>query len=228
MNFNNSNLETNKTEDIKTPETKIKEGVGFTFEQKSQLTHTENIELVNKDFLSHEKSLEIVDYLFNKYKDEMRKNLNKDVDGWGNGGSYQRSNQYYFRRIPEKILEHYWGHGITRGDERDRLASLLCISANKSIRGTIAGFSSQMSPYTNAEFIVISQKDKEMDIREIKPGTDYTVPVLDIDGSMKIKNLGAISIDVKYYPMYEELKKMFPDVNIIKANELNKYFGVEE
>jgi hypothetical protein len=37
MNFNNSNLETNKIEKVKTPEAKIKEGVDFVFEQNPEL-----------------------------------------------------------------------------------------------------------------------------------------------------------------------------------------------
>ncbi len=37
MNFNNSGLETNKIEEIKTPENKIKEGVDFVFEQNPEL-----------------------------------------------------------------------------------------------------------------------------------------------------------------------------------------------
>ena len=37
-------------------------------------------------------------------------------------------------------------------------------------------------------------------------------------------DIGAIVVNTKYYPLVEEFKEMFPDVNIIKANELSEYF----
>ena len=47
-------------------------------------------------------------------------------------------------------------------------------------------------------------------------------PIFYSDRSWKA-NIGAIVVDVHYYPLVGEIQKMFPNVNIIKANQLEDY-----
>ncbi|MFA6274349.1 MAG: hypothetical protein WC662_04265 [Candidatus Paceibacterota bacterium] len=186
-------------------------------------------------FIPFEENLKIAEQLLEKYKKEIKNNLQRDVDGWYGGeentrGGYQESIKHYMEETPNEILEHYTGHGVTKGHQEERVASLLSIASNKSIKGSFGGFGKKMvmwTPYTDAEIFVLSPKDQNMQIRTKKTESGLSEPIFNEDRSWKA-NIGAIVIDVKYYPLFEELKTMFPDVNIIKANQLPEYFGIKK
>lgn len=185
----------------------------------------------SREFLSYEKALEKSDYLLDKYKSQMKANLQKDVDGWYGGeentrGGYQRSIEHYIKEeIPREILSHYYGHGVTRGGYRDHMAALLCMATNKSIKGDASPLTKKdavyIPAYIEAEILALSPKDISMQPR-IKGKHGMSEPVFNPDQSWKA-NIGAIAVDVHYYPLVEELRHMFPNVNIIRANELPNY-----
>lgn len=180
----------------------------------------ENEQKSLEKFVSWEESLHLAKELWAKYKDQIYANYEKDVDNLDDPliPDYQKSTLLHLEKIPEEVQKHYWGHGVTRGDDFEIVASALNIMANKSIKGDTAPLVNKgwHDAWMNADFSVISKKDKE----------------LLIDGSEDFKHkttkadIGAIIVDVKYYPMVEELKKLFPDVNIIKANQIPEYFGI--
>lgn len=181
----------------------------------------------SEKFVSWQESLELSKKLWEKYKEEIFANYEKDVDNLGEMWipQYQKSTDIFLDKIPEEIQEHYWGHGVTRGDDFEVVASVLNIMANKFMKGDSAPLAGvgAYGPWTSADFFVISKADKplylegsENDIR----GEDGRTKATKVD-------IGAIVVDVKYYPMVEELRQMYPDVNIIKANQIPEYFGVQ-
>ena len=183
----------------------------------------------DEEFLSYENALEKADYLIGKYKNEIKANLWKDVDRLDNGeahSDYQKSIEHFLEGKPRELLSHYYGHGVTKGSVQDRVAALLCIAANKSIKGDAAplvrGDKVYISAYTNAEILVLSPKDVSIQPRVKKDGRDMSEPIFYSDRSWKA-NIGAIVVDVHYYPLVGEIQKMFPNVNIIKANQLEDY-----
>ena len=202
------------------------------FDQKK--TKLENKKISEKEFLSYKKALEIADELLEKHKSQMKDNLQKDIDGWYGGdqnalGGWQKSLDHYIQKTPKEILSHYQGHGVTKGGYRDRVAALLSVAQNKSIKGDAAllvgGPGVYIPAYTDTEILVLSTKDSNMQIRKQKEN-GMSEPVFNSDRSWKAENIGAIVIDVHYYPLFEEFKKMFPTMNFIKASELSKYFEI--
>ena len=186
--------------------------------------------------VSYKESLELAKSLLEKYKNEILQNRDKDVDGFDNGELYtdfQKSIKHFMIEIPEDIKKHYSGHGITRNSGLDQLAGFLNIAANKAIKGycgLIVG-SDGYNAYTHGDFIILSKKDINLPVKEFSSKSREEESVfIEIDnGNLAWKaNIGAMVVDVKYYPLVEELKKMFPEINIIKANELPKYFGIEK
>jgi hypothetical protein len=74
----------------------------------------------------------------------------------------------------------------------------------------------------DADFLIISSFDKplhkESDLMEAdKKETKYSKT------DLWEAQIGAVVVNTHFYPMVEEFKKMFPDLNIIKANELAEY-----
>jgi len=183
-----------------------------------------------KELVPHEESLELAKKLFAKYESQIRDNMGKDIDGWGEPYTdYQKSIQHFLEKIPDDILERFHGHGITRKSTLDQLAGVLNILVNKSIKGECGPLGGKtgypnVGAYKRGDFLVISKIDKGLPITEERDG--HQQPIFNEVGWMA--NIGAFVIDARYYPMVEELKRMFPDVNIIKANELTEYLKAEE
>jgi hypothetical protein len=175
---------------------------------------------VEKNITSIESSEKLAKELLSRHESEIRDNLQKDVDGWGNPYTdYQDSTRHFLEMIPEVIRQRYYGHGITRKGEADRLAAVLNIMANKSIKGECGPLSGANSPMIDAyqrrtEFLVISKIDNQL---PLKPSTFNKL------GQWKA-DIGAVIVNVKYYPLVNELRELYPEVNIIKANELQEYF----
>ncbi len=169
----------------------------------------------------YKESLGFAEKLLERYGEKIKENLSKDVDGWDETYTdYQRSIDHFLEQIPDDILNRYQAHGITRKDEIDRLAAVLNILANSSIKGwsgRLGGETGGYGAYKNADYLVISKLDKPLSIKNEKGETRFNEIGWEAD-------IGAFVVDTKYYPLVEELKAMFPTTNIIKANELPKYF----
>jgi hypothetical protein len=178
-----------------------------------------------KNLTTFAESMELANDLLNRHGDEIRSQMGKDIDGWGEPYTdWQKSISHFITGTSEDILKRFVGHGITRKDGVNQLAAALNILANKSIKGECGrlGGSGGYHAYNSGDFIVISK-------------LDFNLPVtVETNGEQETKfneigwlaNIGAFVVDTKYYSIVEELKKMFPEVNIIRANELPKYLKV--
>jgi hypothetical protein len=173
--------------------------------------------------VTYTESLQLAKELSSQYETTIKSNMYKDVDGWGEPYTdYQKSIGYYLKQIPDDIQERFQGHGITRNDEIDQLAGALNILANKSIKGYCGRLGGETTGYearTNGNFLVVSRIDKGLPITKEQDGRQQSIS----DEIGWKADIGAFVVDTKYYPMIDELKIMFPDVNIIKANELPSY-----
>lgn len=188
-------------------------------EEFNQKPQTEKIE----SFVSIEESRKIAQELLVKYDSEITAQAFQDINGWdrfdGNGFEatlYQNAIDHYLREIPKETLEHYYGHGITRGRDLEWLTAALNILANESVRGDtskLAG-SGFIDAYTDGSFLAILEKDNPY------PGGKPQRPN---EIGLKI-NLGALVVNTKFYPLVDALKSMFPNKTIIKANEIPQYF----
>jgi|GEM_PF-1338574 len=169
-------------------------------------------------------SLELAKSLLTKYESEMKGQYGKDIDGWSDGlvfTDYQKSIAHYIEETPHDILKRFSAHGVTRKSEIDRIAGALNILANKSIKGECGPLvgSGQLKAYISGDFLVISKLDMPLPILDARDGRQQSR----MNGIGWLAEIGAFVVDTRYYPMIDELRRMFPDVNIIKANQLPEY-----
>lgn len=188
-------------------------------------TQNEKNNTSTEAFIYLEESKQLAKKLYDNYKEKIYANYEKDIDNFGDIRIpwYQQSTSSYLDKVPDEIKKHYQGHWIRPQrnaiDDEDviELSVVLNIMANKCIKGSSASFSSDKTPITPwiMPFLIVSKKDKEL----LFDDRDFELQ----HHAMKA-DIGAIIVDVKYYPLVDELKKMFPDINIIKANQLQNYF----
>lgn len=122
----------------------------------------------------------------------------------------------YLKDVPEEVQKRFVGHGITRQDATGNLAALISIIQDNVLKGDSAPLrgSPQQDAFSTADFFIISHLDKQL-ISVRTPNGQATVDV------------GAYIIDTKFYPLVEKLKGLFPNANIIRANELADYIAAE-
>jgi hypothetical protein len=183
-------------------------------------TSSEQSHLESKKFVSTEESKKIAQELLSKYESEISAQAYKDINGWNQSfvtEQYQNAIEYYMREIPKETLEHYYGHGITRGRDLEWLTAALNVLSNEGVRGDVSKLvgSGFIDAYTHGSFLVILKKDDAF------PGGKPQKP--DETGLFKI-NLGALIVNTKFYPLIDEMRRMFPKRTIIKANEIPHYF----
>lgn len=173
-----------------------------------------------QEFVPFEESEKLAQELLEKYDAEITAQANQDVNGWNPSFSmemYQNAIDHYLRDIPVETLEHYWAHGITRGRDLEWVTAALNILSNGGIRGDVGKLSGMYSGFmTQCNFLVVLEKDNPF------PGGKPQRP--DETGLFKI-NVGALVVNTKFYPLVDELRSMFPNRNIIKANEIPEYFN---
>lgn len=127
----------------------------------------------------------------------------------------------YLRLIPENIASRFSGHGITRGDRVTNLAMFLNIVANDSLKGDYGKLSGGgYTAWTNSDFFIISHYNKDLGIRDEAGNLHKNEVGFTAD-------IGAYIVCNKYYPIIEELRRMFPNKNIIKAEEIADFVSVE-
>jgi len=122
---------------------------------------------------------------------------------------------YFFRKIGDEEMDKFVGHGISRGDCKENLAIFINVIQNNTLKGDYARIrnSGYHNARTQVDFFVISHIDKPL-------------ASIDKDGKQKrneigyIIDAGAYVVNARLYPIVNDLRAMFPDVNIIKANEL--------
>lgn len=208
-----------------------------------------------EDFVSYEESQKLAKELIHKHKTELeqysdtghyfRKN---DIAG-EEPGIYQLGFDgnlfpYYLKMIPAEIQEHYYGHGVSRGgglnlkkEEDLDLSAVLNISANKIIKGDVAllhgnnmdinrGTGTYQNAYKEAHFLVLSKKDESFNIPDLDNPKYFKSKLIDGEHHY-LSNIGAIVVNYQYYPLVQDIQKIFPDMKIIKANQIPEYFGIE-
>jgi len=154
------------------------------------------------------------------------------VDGnYGHDG-YPNLIAHFTREVPEEQLQRFWGHGITRGRVLDQLTAAINILENRAMIGDSAQLkSSWQSTWTDGPFLVISEKDKALvlgNTHEERGRNLLTIGANPYTGedvrAIKI-NIEALVVNAKFYPLVEDLRKRFPDVNIIYARDLPAYLS---
>lgn len=159
--------------------------------------------------------------LLEKYQQEILSQSGQDVNGWHERfvtESYQNAIRHYLREVPKEILQQFWGHGITRGRDEDRLTAALNILSNSVVKGDCSQLaSSYISAYDDGDFLLILDKENPFPPR-LSDGTRNRNQL-----GLKV-NFGTLVVNTKFYPLVEDLKKFFPHRDIIKASELPDFF----
>lgn len=173
------------------------------------MEHTPNPSETPKHLISYDESFAHAKVLHDQYHDQLVVAENKDfgkstmIDCLG--------------KIPDEIKRRFNGHGIKRGGkygtEADKLAAFINILENETIigdSGPIGG--GQLGAYTNVDFLILSPKDTPLLSRDSKRN----------DIGLEA-HIGAFVVGNRYYPIVEELKKRYPNRNIIRADELGDF-----
>lgn len=152
--------------------------------------------------------------------------------GWGGVEGEQQIDAALKQFSPE-LLHEFWGHGITKGQKIDKIASLIGVLKTHAIKGDTAPLanSGHLNAYTDGAFLLISRKGKGL----IEYESDSRTPVfVDLgeevsSGSRKgVKvSIGAVVANGHYEPLVDSLREMFPNENIIRASELPGYIKRE-
>lgn len=188
-----------------------------------------------KPILGEEECRRIADDLYARYRKELLENHNKPIDGnkwWYATGKGVIED--HIRQFTPEVLNHYWGHGITKGNEIDHLAAAISILANDAMRGSAAPLyhSGYVDAYTDGSFLIISHKGDQLIKRDENKRPQFVFLGENKstgEGAKAIKiNPGAFVVNAVFYPLVEELRRMFPDSNILYANQLPAYIREEE
>ena len=189
--------------------------------------------LDEKELIPFEKSMEVATSLLAEHGEEIH-----DIDATG---IYSKSNllteedrraiqyggsatEYFFRKFPDAILERFVGHGMFRKEQKERLASLINVLQNRFIQGDCARLqnSGYYDAVYDADFVIISYLDKHL-----LAYSDSENRLVERNDIGWLADIGACVVDAKFYPIVEDLRRMFPDINIIKANEIENFITQE-
>jgi len=88
-------------------------------------------------------------------------------------------------------------------------------STIKGDQGPIGG--GQLGAYTNVDFLIVSHVDVDL-----FGGQDFVKNEIGF-----VSNIGAYVIGSRFYPIIDELKFMYPDRNIIRADSIFEYVNKE-
>lgn len=169
-----------------------------------------NPELSTKpDFVPYETSLAQANELYEKYWEQIAIQK-RESDPYGHALADIIS------QIPGDTLKHFEGHGITRGTAEENIAALINIITNKTVKGWAASLGhGGYNAWTHGDFLVVSKPDVSIAPREGgKVRTNEMGMEIDI---------GGIIVGPKMTPLVDELRRLFPDVDIIRAAEASEY-----
>ncbi len=134
-----------------------------------------------------------------------------------------------FRHIPEEVGKRFYGHGITRigkyHTDFDKLAAFINILDNESIVGDYGSLNGgQLGVFKNADFLILSHCDTHLGTTQGTVGDGRGLVKNEIGW---VANIGACVVSNKYHPILEELRRLYPDKNIITAQEIPQYLNRE-
>ena len=135
------------------------------------------------------------------------------------------------KQFSDEILSHYWGHGVTRGQIEQQIAAAVSILENNVIFGDAAPIKSgHINAYTDGNFLVISRKGGTNLIKGWDKRMPEFIQTKGNDGrpkkGMRIEP-GAFVCNGKVDSLVEPLRKMFPGIKILHAEELGDYIEEE-
>ncbi len=174
-------------------------------------------------FIPFEQSLQMARKLMEDHEDELiniRAALpEEDREAIRFNGS---SIEHHLNKFPKETLKRFWGHGIFRGDAEKNLAALINVIQNKSIKGSIATLvdSGYYDAAKDGDFLVLSHADTTLAVLN-----ENGKPIFNEIGL--VINAGAYVVNAKLYPIIDDLKVLFPDANILMANEVPEYVNSE-
>lgn len=128
----------------------------------------------------------------------------------------------YIAEIPDEVRKKYWGHGITRGNTEDRLISLICALETESVAGYEGNLGAgSYSAWVGGPAMIISKPDKELMIKKDNKLIEREIKINDgnIIKASKV-DIGLVVLNDQFYSLWDDLKKMYPHIKIIKANQL--------
>lgn len=173
---------------------------------------------------------------------ENRERIEADEDAYGYGATSPENIDGILYQLPRDVLNHYWGHGVTRGDTVHNIAAVISILENHIMLGDASplGGAGHMPPYTSADFVIISRKDGATLIKGLREtgraqfilvNSSQGEPLRDPRGNsvrgVKI-DLGALVCNRALDSLVEPLREMFPGVKILHASELADYIREQE
>jgi len=172
----------------------------------------ENNSIFESKVVPFEQSLKLATKLYAEFEPAIRANLQKEMDGVKEFSDYPNLIRHFLRQVPDGEQERYAGHGITKtsgvidNPTLGQLAAFLNILATGEIKGSRALLknSGYIDALTGGPFIILSHRDKDF-----------------IEGQRQ--SIGAAVVNAEFYPLVEKLKELFPDINIIRANEMPDY-----
>jgi hypothetical protein len=164
----------------------------------------------------YEDSLSDATKLYGEYRKELIEAENQ------NFGHSDTNN--FIKIIPLAIQEKIYCHGITRGDGIQNLAALLNILSNETVKGDYGPLSGIAAGWSSADIILLSHYNKQLGIIDENNIRNNQLVKNEIGWKA---NVGAYVISNKYYPILNELKKLFPDKNIIRADEIPRFVDEE-
>ena len=130
-------------------------------------------------------------------------------------------------QFPREMLEHYVGHGVRNTDYP--VAAIISILENNVFIGEVghlvAGFEN-CPAYTTGSLLIISHKNKSL-AQEGTRGASVKMGDKSMFGT-KIDPGVAFVCNLPVNSLVEDLRKMFPHVKILRANEIASYFNEEE
>jgi len=212
------------------------------------------LRFIKKDFVPYEKSLQIAEGLLKKYnsaivahikeiQEKYANELSKHKD-WRVGlkiGGVEGVDGIRFakrdairpvlKQFSEEDLQRFSGHGISRGLHENILAAFINILENSFIKGDVGhinvhakgDYGSRTHSDTNADFFIISHADKRLGLF---PKNETDKKLLYNKGAWAA-DAGAFVVNYDFYPIIDELRKMYPYANIVKANELSDFIEKE-
>jgi hypothetical protein len=167
-----------------------------------------------KSLVLYQESLVLATKLYDEYKDDLAK---AQMDNFGRANMSE-----YINQIPKEVAEKFYAHGITRGTQTTNLAVFMNILANDSIKGDYGALiGGQFGAWTRSDLLILSHYDRHLGVSG--------------DGDSRLKkneigwvaDIGAYVISNKYYPVLDELKKLYPGKNIIRADEIPQFVSQE-
>lgn len=175
--------------------------------------------------IDHEKYRTLAHTLYNDHK--------SDIENQAANRFHNTKIDSALRQFPKEILQHYWGHGVTRGSIEMQIASALKIIEHRVMIGDAAPLknSGYANAYTNGSLLVLSRKGGMSLIKGLEQRMPERVKInTEQEGTAVGLRIdpGAFVLNGIFESLIEPLRKMFPEAKIISADELVDYIKDQE